>query len=151
MGHTLTDLNQSMCKILIALDNDDAGKEAAKLAIEGKLVSAERIKYIGGPGGRESELEDIIKPCFYHDLLLNKFSLNTDNSAFRGNKKWSKRLKSLSMVEGTNLTSSMENNIKLAIAELIPDNISDFDDIFFVPKLNPIKSLISSIERMLEC
>lgn len=151
LGHTLTDLNQSMCKILIALDNDDAGKEAAKLAIEGKLVSAERIKYIGGPGGRESELEDIIKPCFYHDLLLNKFSLNTDNSAFRGNKKWSKRLKSLSMVEGTNLTSSMENNIKLAIAELIPDNISDFDDIFFVPKLNPIKSLISSIERMLEC
>jgi hypothetical protein len=151
LGHTLTDLNQSMCKILIALDNDDAGKEAAKLAIEGKLVSAERIKYIGGPGGRESELEDIIKPCFYHDLLLNEFSLNTDNSAFRGNKKWSKRLKSLSMVEGTNLTSSMENNIKLKIAELIPDNISDFDDIFFVPKLNPIKSLISSIERMLEC
>ena len=149
LGHYLNEFNQSMCRIMVAIDNDCAGKEATEKAVNKHLISQESIKFIGGPGGNESELEDIIKPSFYKDLLLNNFNLNIDNQVFSSGFKWSKRLKSLAS-EGTLLTEELKNQIKIAIANLIPDNITDLDSIFIEAKLNPIRSLAFSIERMID-
>ena len=150
LGHYLNEFNQSMCRIMVAIDNDCAGKEATEKAVNKHLISQESIKFIGGPGGNESELEDIIKPSFYKDLLLNNFNLNIDNQVFSSGFKWSKRLKSLASAEGTLLTEELKNQIKIAIANLIPDNITDLDSIFIEAKLNPIRSLAFSIERMID-
>lgn len=150
LGHYLNEFNQSMCRIMVAIDNDCAGKEATEKAVNKHLISQESIKFIGGPGGNESELEDIIKPSFYKDLLLNDFHLNIDNQVFSTSFKWSKRLKSLASAEGTLLTEELKNQIKIAIANLIPDNITDLDSIFIEAKLNPIRSLAFSIERMID-
>lgn len=150
LSHYLNEFNQSMCKVMVAIDNDCAGKEATEKAVNKHLISQENIKFIGGPGGNESELEDIIKPNFYKDLLLNEFHLNIDNQVFSSDFKWSKRLKSLALVEGTHLTEELKNQIKIAIANLIPDNITDLDSIFVDVKLNPIRSLAFSIERMID-
>ena len=57
-----------MCKVLVVLDNDDAGHSEGRKAIERRLINEKCIKYIGGPGSREAELEDIIRPNFYKDL-----------------------------------------------------------------------------------
>ena len=76
--------------------------------------------------------------------------MNIDNQVFSSDFKWSKRLKSLALVEGTHLTEELKNQIKIAIANLIPDNITDLDSIFIDVKLNPIRSLAFSIERMID-
>ena len=149
LGHYLNEFNQSMCKIMVAMDDDDAGKAAVKKAVDRHLIGLENIKFIGGPGGSESELEDIIKPSFYKDLFLNNFHMSIENRAFSSNCKWSKRLKSLALAEGVHLTDDYETQIKIAIANLIPNDITDFDSIFIDAKLNPIKSLAFCIEQML--
>ena len=148
--HTLGELNQSMCKVLVVLDNDDAGHSEGRKAIERRLINEKCIKYIGGPGSREAELEDIIRPNFYKDLLLSKFYLNIESSAFRGNKKWSEKLKSLANSAGTDLTDSLKNEIKVAIAESIPSNINSINDIFIKERLHVVESIVTAVEQMLE-
>jgi hypothetical protein len=148
--HTIGELNQSMCKVLVVLDNDSAGHSEGRKAIERRLIKEQFIKYIGGPGSREAELEDIIRPDFYKDLLLSKFYLNIESSAFRGNKKWSEKLKSLAISAGTDLTDSLKNEIKVAIAESIPSNINSIDDIFIKERLHVVESIVTAVEQMLE-
>ena len=75
--------------------------------------------------------------------------MSVDNSAFSRDCKWSKRLKSLALAEGVHLTEDYEAQIKIAIANLIPNDITDFDSIFIDVKLDPIRSLALGIEQML--
>ena len=149
LGHCLNDLNQSIFNVRVLLDNDEEGKNQGRKAIGRNLIPEEYIKYIGGPCSREAELEDIIKPSFYKDLLLTEFCLDINKPVFSGTNKWSRRLKSLASIMGTDLSPSLENKIKLAIANKISDNNINFDDVFIDTKLEPVKALVFSIEQML--
>ena len=42
---------------MVVLDNDSAGHSEGRKAIERRLIKEQFIKYIGGPGSREAELE----------------------------------------------------------------------------------------------
>ena len=51
-----------MCKFVVLLDHDRAGKESADRAIENGVLRESEVKYTICNGSPESEFEDCIKP-----------------------------------------------------------------------------------------
>lgn len=149
--HDLADLKNCMCNYFVLLDNDKAGTEHIDTAIEKGLLTEANYKLTICNGSPNSEFEDCLNTKLYKDILLKDFGIDIKVKEFKNNKKWSERIRDVRLSQGGRWNDSIEQSIKMAIAEAIPTEISDISDVLIQQKSGFIYSLITSLEQMLEC
>lgn len=149
LSHDLADLKHCMCKFVILMDNDKAGVDAAEKAIKIGLATEADIKYTTCPGSPEAEFEDCLQPALYSSTILEKFSVNINCSQFRGNAKWSERMKQVFLSQGSRWTDTIESKVKIAVAQCIPDIIENIDNIIIPQKTGFLTGLAAAIERLI--
>ncbi len=93
LPYKLSLLNNALCVYHVLLDNDEAGRIAFQKAKDDCLVSVKNCTFTNCYGMVNSEFEDCINPDIYKDAVLSKYSVDLASSKFRGNKKWSDRVK----------------------------------------------------------
>ena len=73
-----------------------------------------------------------------------------DKTIFKGNKKWSDKLKDAFLSRGVNWTDTVEENVKTIVANSIPDDIGNIKEILIEQKSGFIQGLSDALEAMLE-
>lgn len=149
LSHDLADLKNSMCKYFVLMDNDEAGRSAIDKALVNNLLSEADYKLTICNGSPNAEFEDCLNPNIYKQILIEKFATDINVPAFNGNKKWSERIKNVRLSQGGPWTSSIEKEIKKTVADAIPDNIDDIENIVIVQKAGFLHGCVDAIERIL--
>lgn len=147
LSYELSRLNAYLCKYFVYLDHDDAGREAAQKAIDKGLLNEANVKFATCNGQTQSEIEDCYNPDFYREIIANQFSITPEDRSFRGNKKWSDRMKEVFNNQGQTWNSNIEKKVKLIIANAVPE--SKADSILNEHKRGSIDALVQAIEKML--
>ena len=147
--HDINDLRSSMCQYVVLLDNDDAGKNAAQKALDKNLLKNSEVKYTICNGSPEAEFEDCLNPNFYAEVIKNEFSVDINCQQFRGNKKWSERMKNTFLSQGSQWNDEVEEKVKYIIAQTIPSKITESNDILISAKSGFLNGLVTALESML--
>ncbi len=148
--HDINDLRSSMCQYVVLLDNDDAGKNAAQKALDKNLLKNSEIKYTICNGSPEAEFEDCLNPNFYAEVIKNEFSVDINRQQFKGNKKWSERMKNTFLSQGSQWNDEVEEKVKYIIAQTIPSKITESNDILISEKSGFLNGLVTALETMLD-
>lgn len=78
------------CRIIVVLDNDDAGELEAKNLNTGGFLDQRSIFILREPTHKPSEIEDLIQPSVYLDALQQEFGRQFKDTHFADpHKKWS--------------------------------------------------------------
>ncbi len=117
-------LERYMCRYIVLLDNDNAGKDAAREAQTQFGINSDHFRYFIVEGMRESELEDIYDSNCYKEYLLSEYQIDITKGQFRNrSKKWSKRIEELAGLSARLLSNSDIDIIKTKVCELaVSDN-----------------------------
>jgi hypothetical protein len=75
------------------LDNDSAGREAAKAAIKARVLEPRQITYVMCNGMRNSELEDLYASDLYHDHVRHEYNVELTEKNLGTSGVWSDRVK----------------------------------------------------------
>lgn len=148
--HDINDLRNSMCQYVVLLDNDAAGRAAAKKALDKNILKDSEIKYTICNGSPESEFEDCLNPNFYTEIIKEEFSVDIKCQEFRNNKKWSERMKNTFLSQGSQWNDSVEEKVKHVVAETIPNKITEISDILINAKSGFLNGLVTALEKMLD-
>jgi putative ATP-dependent endonuclease of OLD family len=146
LSYKLSLLSNSLCAYHVLLDNDTAGKSASAKAINDNHLKIKDLTLTNCNGFIESEFEDIINPEVYKSILLEEYGININVSEFRGNKKWSDRMKQVFLSQCKPWNDKVKENVKTLIAHSI---INDLDIAINSRNENIIRNLIHSIEKMI--
>ena len=112
-------IRDALCELHVFLDADAAGKKAADdlrrqgLAVENEMTSATCL------GMNESEIEDLYSVDAYKDVVYRKYSVRLDVPSFRGNKKWSVRVRENFARQGKAWDADIEMRVKADVADVI--------------------------------
>lgn len=118
LGYKLGLLRAAICGTHCVLDDDSAGRKAFNTAeIEG-LTSQVETNFLTCPGKDEAELEDLIDPAIYVDMLKNRYGIGL-SPEFRSKAKWSSRMRQVFKRQGKQWTDAIESEVKLAIARKV--------------------------------
>jgi len=147
LSYKLSWYRNLQCKYHVLLDNDDAGRQAG-LDAEGQgLLAIANITYTVCNGSPNAELEDCYNKQAYQAVILEKFGVNLNVSAFRGNDKWSERIENCFRSQGKQWGERIKNRVKMEVAhEISPD-----PDITLNPhKRSSIDALVCAVEAMIQ-
>lgn len=147
LSHDLLDLKNSMCKYVVLLDNDKAGKEAYTKAQEQGIVKDSEVRFTICNGSPESEFEDCLNKTIYAEAIKQEFGVDILQSSFRGNEKWSERVRKTFLSQGARWTEAVEKKVKFIVANSIPDR--DIASIIIKEKSSFLDGLIHVLKRML--
>lgn len=151
LSHDINDLNGSMCRYVVLLDNDEAGRTAATKATTKGLLKESDIKYTICNGSPEAEFEDCLNTNVYAKAISEEFHVDiTDKTIFKGNKKWSEKIKDAFLSRGVLWTDKIEEKVKMIVANSIPDRIENINDIIIEQKSGFIQGLSDALEALLE-
>ena len=115
----LYSLERYLCHYIVVLDNDEAGRTAAKEAKEKLTIDSSCFRYFFVDKMRDSELEDLIEPEVYKAYLLSDYQIDINNGAFKNkSKKWSTRIKEIAAQSGRILDNKDIDTIKQKVSEL---------------------------------
>jgi predicted ATP-dependent endonuclease of OLD family len=146
LGYKLSQVGEAMCMAHCFLDHDKTGLDAFRKAeLEGLLVIAD-VTFATRDGLHESEIEDLFNEELYSKMLQTKYGVSTLSPKFKGNRKWSDRLRDTFKQQGKPWSDIIEMKVKRDVAELAAASPST--------ALNehhkgPIDALISNIEQKL--
>ncbi|MEC4086248.1 ATP-dependent nuclease [Myroides odoratimimus] len=146
LSYKLSLLTNSLCTYHVLLDNDAAGKRASDKALEDNSLKVKDLTLTNCNGFVESEFEDIINSDIYADLLLTEYGVNIKVPEFRGNKKWSDRMKNVFLSQGKRWSDKIKENVKTVIANSISN---DLENAIKPSNKNIILSLIQNLEKMI--
>ena len=149
LSHDLADLKHCMCKYVVLVDNDSAGIDAAEKAVRNGLATEADIKYTTCPGSPEAEFEDCLQPSLYREIILEKYGVNINCTQFRGNAKWSERMKQAFLSQGSRWTDTIESKVKLSVAQCIPDQIGEINSVVIPQKSGFLTGLAVAIDRLI--
>ncbi len=116
-------LERYMCSYIAVLDNDEAGKEAARDVQQQLDIGSDRFRYfmINGPRSK-SELEDLYKPDAYKTMLKQDFEIDISTPSFKNkSKKWCTRIEEIAAAAGRELSEEELNNMKKTLSESARD------------------------------
>lgn len=150
LSHDLFDLKNCMCKYFVLVDNDEEGYRAIDKAIENGLLTEADYKLTICNGSPQSEFEDCVKSTVYSNALLEKFNININVPQFKGNGKWSDRIKNVRLSQGGRWSEKIEKDIKYCVAESIPQEIDNLDEILIMQKAGFILGVAAALERLLD-
>jgi putative ATP-dependent endonuclease of OLD family len=136
-------LKSTFYQIHALVDNDTSGKTSVQASLsDGTLVDAEYTltNCIGMP---ESELEDCLKPEVYREAIFAQYGVEVNSAHFRGNQKWSDRIKRCFEAQGKIWNERTKQQVKLTVANAAAANP---DDALHEVKGDVIRTLIQIIE-----
>ena len=147
LSYKLSLLKNSLCATYTLLDNDKAGNEAYGKAVKDSLISVANCTFVTCNGMAESEFEDSINLDIYKDIILAEQGVDLSGAKFRGNEKWSQRLRTTFLDQGKPFTDALCARSKYLVATAITRS----------PRLalnehkrNSIDALVSALERMIK-
>ena len=124
LSYKLTLLSNSLCVYHTFLDNDVAGREAFDKAEASGLITIKTNTFINCDGVTDSELEDCLDVAVYEDALFDEFGVTIRPPKFRGNKKWSDRVKAVFLSQGKPWNNRIESTVKYVVANSVRENPS---------------------------
>lgn len=119
LSYKLTTLANALCVTHVLLDNDDAGKKAYSKAEGDGVLKLADTTFVNCKGMPASELEDIFDRACYEQEVFKEFDVNLGDSAFRGNAKWSDRVKACFEKQGKLWSDRIEAQVKAVVAAAV--------------------------------
>lgn len=147
LTYKLSLLKNSLCTTHVFLDNDVAGRNAYDKAIREKTLKIKDCTFVTCNGMQNSEFEDCFNRETYENDLNNVYGININVKEFRGNKKWSDRVRDVFLNQGKLWNDRVEMDVKYTVAQSI---IKNPNGSLNEHKANSIDALIASLERLIE-
>ncbi|MEY4592752.1 MAG: hypothetical protein RIR18_1647 [Pseudomonadota bacterium] len=147
LSYKLTLLANALCVAHVLLDNDDAGRKAYEKADSERTLKVADTTFVNCQGMPSSELEDCFDKTAYEAEVLAEFGVDFNDSAFRGNKKWSDRAKDCFEKQGKPWGTKVEAHLKAVIASTIAKKPSLA---LSQRKRNSIDALVKALETKLD-
>lgn len=147
LSYKLSLLSNALCVSHVLLDHDDSGKKAYDKAISDKTLHVADMTFVSCKGMPQSEMEDTFDPVIYEKVVLHEFGVDIKDPVFRGNAKWSERVKACFEKQGKPWTDAMKAQVKAVVAEAISKNPSAALNIH---KRSAVDALVAALERKLE-
>jgi predicted ATPase len=147
LSYKLTTLKNSLCVYHCFLDNDDAGRKAYEAAEKEGLLSIKSNTFVNCNGSPNTELEDCLELNSYSQIIFKEFGVDLEHSQFRGNQKWSDRVRNVFLDQGKQWNKSVESRVKYFVAEAVakePKNALNQH------KRNSIDALVNSLECLIK-
>lgn len=147
LSYKLSLLKNSLCATHTLLDGDQAGKAAYDKAEKDSLISVANCTFITCDGMTEAEFEDCIAVDVYKDTILTEQGVDLGSTKFRGNSKWSQRIRATFLDQGKPFTDALCMKTKHLVANSIARNpraaLNEH-------KRNSIDALVSALERLVK-
>lgn len=147
LPYKLSILKNSLCVYHCFLDNDDEGRRAYTSAEKEGLLSIKNNTFLTCHGFKNSEFEDCLELDLYYKEVKERFGIELDCSQFKGNEKWSDRVKAACIDQGKLWTDNTQSQIKFLVAECVANNPKSALN---VHKRNSIDALIKSLEELIK-
>lgn len=122
LSYKLTQVREALCLAHCFLDHDDAGVKAYEKAERDGLVTMADVQMATCEGMKESEIEDLYEEGLYSAMLLNKYGVSTQSPRFKGNTKWSNRVRDAFRHQGKPWSEQIEAEVKAQVATLVEGN-----------------------------
>lgn len=149
LSYKLGLIRDSLCAVHAFLDHDQAGKAAAKDALDEHLLREPDICYAVAPERRESEIEDLYEPAIYASAVGNKYGLTIQTPQFRRSKaKWSSRMKQVFAAAGKTWDDAQERDIKRVTAAAV---VASPKSALTEAGKSVLKSLIEHLQEKVKC
>lgn len=146
LSYKLTTLANALCVPHVLLDNDEAGRKAYAKAVSDKTLRLADTTFVNCKGMPASEMEDTFDKSVYEAAVLAEFDVDLDDTAFRGNAKWSDRAKACFEKQGKPWSDGVKVQLKAVVAASVAkrpaDSLNDH-------KRSSIDALVSALERKL--
>ena len=140
-------LKNTLCAIHVLLDGDQAGKDAYAKAEKDSVVAIANTTFINCNGMTEAEFEDCIDINIYKDAIISGIGIDLSLGKYRGNKKWSQRLREALLDQGKISNDETISKAKYIVAQAVARNpkiaLNDH-------KKNSIDALINALERLIK-
>jgi hypothetical protein len=147
LSYKLSMLRNSLCLFHVLLDNDDAGRKAYESAEKDGLAGIKNTTFANCIGMRESEFEDCLNSNVYKNAIKDEFGVDLSDSSFKGNEKWSNRMKRAFNAQGKQWTEQIEKQVKSVVANTISNDPSIS---LSVHKRSSIDALVIAIEELIK-
>lgn len=147
LSYKLCLLRNSLCAVHTLLDGDQAGRDAYKKAEGDSLISVANCTFITCNDMTEAEFEDCIDPQIYREIILNEQGVDLTSTKFRGNSKWSQRIRTTFLDQGKNFTDELLMKSKYLVAAAIAKNPKSALN---QHKRNSVDAMVSALERMIK-
>lgn len=122
LSYKLGQIREMMCVVHCYLDHDKAGIDAQQRAERDGLITLADVNFSVCNGMKESEIEDIYEEGLYINMLQNRYGVSLLSPRFKGNDKWSNRLRETFKHQGKPWSAQIEAKLKTEIAELVETN-----------------------------
>ena len=149
LKHELRDLQNSLCKAIILLDNDGEAQTAVESAKAVMSVEENYIKYTSNAVMRESEFEDCLNPEVYAQALQDRFSVKILRTRVSRTMKWSNWLELIFREQGARWTDAIEAQVKQLVADAIPEHIAKPEEVLDPDRAGFVTVLAEEITAML--
>lgn len=147
LSYKLSLLSNALCVTHVLLDNDDSGRKAYDKAIREKTVSIADATFVTCKGRQDSEMEDTFDRVVYAARVLDQFGVDLGDTSFRGNAKWSDRMKACFQKQGKPWNDAIKAQVKAVVAQAVSDNPAEALNDHMRPAID---ALVAAIERKLQ-
>ena len=147
LPYKLSLMKQALCTYHVLLDNDNAGRQSFEKAKNAGLASLKNCTMTNCQGIQDSEFEDCIDQAIYQDGILQEYGVDLSERKFRGNKKWSERMRDVFMAQGKPWDNSVEKEVKAFVANAV---VSNPKNALHPHKRNSIDALVIALESLVQ-
>lgn len=126
LSYKLSQIRESLCVAHVFVDNDKCGLDAVSKAKDDGLIELADVHFTICQGAKESEIEDLYDENLYSAILKNKYGVSIQSPKFKGNAKWSDRLRDTFRHQGKPWSDKIEAAVKSDVASLVessPDRV----------------------------
>ncbi|MDQ7246996.1 ATP-dependent nuclease [Dongia sedimenti] len=147
LRYRLGQLDNTICRHHVLLDDDAAGREAVKKATEAKLLQIRDVTMTVTPDLKESEFEDLVDPRLYAEVIRRQYGVDLGADAFRKSRsKWSSRMEAVFKSQGKPFPDALLTEIKYAVSAAICESKTGF---FLAHRRQPIDALAEALVEKL--
>jgi hypothetical protein len=147
LSYKLSHLKNSLCVTHTLLDGDEAGRSAFEKAHRDGLISLNTCTMISCQGWDDVEFEDCISVGLYQCDVLEQFGVDLASSKFKGNNKWSERIRTTFKDQGKPWNDKVLRHVKNVVAQAI---VRDPKSCLHPHKKNSVEALVVALERMVK-
>lgn len=122
LPYKLSLLKSSLCVYHTLLDYDEAGRKAYDNAVEDGLLDIKTTTFITCNGLPNSEFEDCLDVGAYSETIEEDYGVTLDCQEFKGNRKWSDRMRSVFLSQGKQWNNGVETRVKHTVANCVKKN-----------------------------
>ena len=147
VGYKVSSSEQNILGFHIFLDNDPAAKSEIDKLLRKGAIKENQYTLCSCAGMNESEIEDTIDFRIYKDEVFRKYGVDLDSREFRGNRKWSERIRRVFQTSGKIWNDHIATDLKTIVAQSVKISTSDP---FIENKSGSLMALINTLNVIAE-